>query len=198
MRYRLLSLADPAVWCWWLTLYSPTCDLLQREIRCPELRCCYPSLKWEAPSLKAPLETFMSFLQGLRNDKVHTSGRRLEPPEKVLHLFPLMVCTILLPVTSNFWSLFKLKGWEGRSWAGMSSILHMWLLEESRFCCLLRLNSEALICDQRAPESSQRALNCLMWCCRSIWFQLTTLLLNAEEHIGCCCLCPFVCEAELP
>lgn len=121
-----------------------------------------PQFKLEVPSLKAPLETFMPFLQGLRIDKVHTSGRRLEPPEKVLHVFPLMVCTVLLTTTNNFWSVFKLKGWEGQSWAGMSSTLHTWLLEESRFCCLLRLNSEALICDQRAPESSQRAL--FVWC----------------------------------
>lgn len=44
------------------------------------------------------LETFMPFLQELRIDKVHTSGGRLKPPEKVLHVFPLMVCTILLPM----------------------------------------------------------------------------------------------------
>lgn len=154
--------------------------------------------KLEVPSLIAPLEAFIPFLQGLRIDKVHTSGRRLEPPEKVLHVFPLMVCTIFLSMTSNFWSLFILKGWEGQSWARVSSTLHTWLLEESRFCCSLRLNSEALICDQRAPESSQRALGCSVWCCCNIWFQMTTLLLNAEEHFGCWCLCPFVCGAELP
>lgn len=58
------------------------CDLLQREIVCPELRCCYPSLKWEVPVTKSSTEDiFRPFLKRLRIDKMQTSGRRLGPPE---------------------------------------------------------------------------------------------------------------------
>jgi len=66
-------------------------DLLQRDTVCSELKCCYPSLKWEVPVSKSSTgDMFRPFLKGLRIDKVRTSGRRLGPPEKVFHVFPLM------------------------------------------------------------------------------------------------------------
>lgn len=110
MRYKLIS----SDWSFYVMCVDWRCTaplgdnlIYCRNIGHPELRCCCPSLKWEVPVTKSSVgDIFRPFLKGLKISKLQTSGRRLGPPEKVLHVFS----SGLLPMTSNFWLVFKLKG----------------------------------------------------------------------------------------
>lgn len=85
-------------------------NLLQREIGCPELRCCYLSLKWEVPSLKVHWRHSCLSCRSWELTRCTLQVGDWSLQRKCSHVFPLMVCTVLLPMTSNFWSVFKLSG----------------------------------------------------------------------------------------
>lgn len=166
MRYKLIS-SDWScyVMCVDWRCTAPLGDNLIycRNIVHPELRCCYPSLKWEVPVTKSSVgDIFRPFLKGLKINRLQTSGRRLGPPEKALHVFS----SGLLPVTSNFWLAFKLKRWEGqRVWQGWPAYFTHQCWRKAGFAVAWDWIYRSLCHDWRAPESSQRPLDCLTQHC---------------------------------
>lgn len=156
------------------------------------------SLKWEVPVIKSSIGgIFRPFLEGLKIARCRLQEKHWDLQRKCSMYF-FWWRTALLPMTSNIWSVFKLKGWEGQrveqGWPAYSAH-HCW--RKAGFAVAwdeTELRGPVLWLESsRAIPKSTKLFNVML-----LQYFISDDDTLTKEHTGCWDLYPFVCEAGLP